>query len=153
MELQLQHQSFCFSRSDGTRCCDLRFVCLFLMLSFKTTFSLSSFTLIKRLLNFSSLSAVRGGIIYMEAKVLVAQLCLTLFNPWTSVHQAPLASILEWVAISSSMGSSRPRDRTQVSHTAGRFFTLSHLGSLLCSVPHPPTSCLPRTLECDLIWK
>ena len=31
--------------------------------------------------------------------------------------------ILEWVAISSSRRSSRPRDWTQVSHTAGGFFT------------------------------
>ena len=31
--------------------------------------------------------------------------------------------ILEWVAIPFSRGSSQPRDRTQVSHIAGRFFT------------------------------
>ena len=34
------------------------------------------------------------------------------------------ARILEWVAISFSRGSSRPRDRTQVSHIAGRCFNL-----------------------------
>ena len=33
------------------------------------------------------------------------------------------ARILEWVAMPSSRGSSQPRDRTQVSHIAGRFFT------------------------------
>ena len=33
------------------------------------------------------------------------------------------ARILEWVAIPFSMGFSQPRDRTQVSHNAGRFFT------------------------------
>ena len=33
------------------------------------------------------------------------------------------ARILEWVAISSSMGSSRPRDLTHVSCIAGRFLT------------------------------
>ena len=42
---------------------------------------------------------------------------------WTFVHQAPLsilqARILEWVAISSSRGSSQPRDRTQVSCSSG----------------------------------
>ena len=32
------------------------------------------------------------------------------------------ARILEWVAMSSSRGSSPPRDRTQVSHIAGGFF-------------------------------
>ena len=31
--------------------------------------------------------------------------------------------ILEWVACPFSRGSSQPRDRTQISHTAGRFFT------------------------------
>ena len=44
--------------------------------------------------------------------------------------QAPLsmrilqARILQWVAMPSSRGSSQSRDRTQVSHTAGRFFTV-----------------------------
>jgi len=33
------------------------------------------------------------------------------------------ARILEWVAIPFSRGSSQPRDRTQVSHIAGGFFT------------------------------
>ena len=33
------------------------------------------------------------------------------------------ARILEWVAISFSRGSSQPRNRTQVSCIAGRFFT------------------------------
>ena len=47
---------------------------------------------------------------------------------WTVVRQAPLslgilqAGILEWVAMPSSRGSSQPRDRTQVSCIAGRFF-------------------------------
>ena len=44
-----------FPWSDGTRCCDLRF----LMLDFKPTFSLSIFTFIKRLFSSSSLSAIR----------------------------------------------------------------------------------------------
>ena len=33
------------------------------------------------------------------------------------------ARILEWVAFPFSRGSSQPRDQTQASHTAGRFFT------------------------------
>ena len=46
----------------------------------------------------------------------------------TIAHQAPLsmkfqAEILEWVAIPFFRGSSRPRDQTQISCTAGRFFT------------------------------
>ena len=44
-----------FPWSDGTRCHDLSFW----MLSFKPTFSLSSFTFIKRLFSSSSLSAIR----------------------------------------------------------------------------------------------
>ena len=47
-----------------------------------------------------------------------------------SAHQAPLslgilqARILEWVAMPSSRGPSPPRDQTQVSCTAGTFFTV-----------------------------
>ena len=44
-----------FPWSDGTRCYDL----VFWMLSFKPTFSLSSFTFIKRLFSSPSLSAIR----------------------------------------------------------------------------------------------
>ena len=40
----------------------------------------------------------------------------------SSVHGIPQARILEWVAISFSRGSSRPRNQTQVSFIAGRFF-------------------------------
>jgi len=60
---------------------------------------------------------------------LVAKLCLTLATSLSKmghlvhVHGISLAWILEWVAISFSRGSSKPRDRTQVSCTAGRFFT------------------------------
>ena len=44
--------------------------------------------------------------------------------PGSSVHGIFQARILEWVAISFSRGSSRPRDGTQVSCIAGRCFTL-----------------------------
>ena len=40
-----------------------------------------------------------------------------------TVHGILQARILEWVAIPYSRGSSQPRNRTQVSHIAGRFFT------------------------------
>ena len=43
--------------------------------------------------------------------------------PGSSVHGILQASILEWVAIQSSRGSSQSRDRTQVSCLAGKFFT------------------------------
>ena len=58
-----------------------------------------------------------------------AQLYLTLCDPLDcsppgfSVHGMLQTRILEWVAISFSRGSYRPRDRSQVSCTAGRFFT------------------------------
>ena len=54
----------------------------------------------------------------------VAQSCLTLFDPMDcsltgySVHGIFQARVPEWVAISFSRGSSQPRDRTRVSHTA-----------------------------------
>ena len=49
--------------------------------------------------------------------------CMNCSPPGSSVHGILQARILEWVAISLSRGSSWPRDRTQVSHIAGRFFT------------------------------
>ena len=51
-------------------------------------------------------------------------------TPWTAAHRDPLstgilqARILAWLAVPSSRGSSWPRDRTQVYHIAGRFFTI-----------------------------
>ena len=44
--------------------------------------------------------------------------------PGSSVHGILQARVLEWVAIAFSRGSSRPRNRTQVSHIAGRRFTI-----------------------------
>ena len=43
-------------------------------------------------------------------------------TPWT-VHGILQARILEWVAFPFSSGSYQPRDQTQVSCMAGRFFT------------------------------
>ena len=57
------------------------------------------------------------------------QSCLTLCDPMdyslpgSSVYGTFQARILEWVAMSSSGGSSQPGDWTQVSHIAGGFFT------------------------------
>ena len=51
-------------------------------------------------------------------------------TPWTVAHHAALsmlilqARILEWVACPPPGASSQPRDRTQVSQTAGVFFTV-----------------------------
>ena len=57
------------------------------------------------------------------------QSCLTLCDPMDgSPPGSPVPGILqartlEWVAISFSKGFSQPRDQTQVSCIAGRFFT------------------------------
>ena len=40
-----------------------------------------------------------------------------------TVHGILQARILEWIAFPFSKGPSQPRDRTQVSHIAGKFFT------------------------------
>ena len=57
-------------------------------------------------------------------KVKVSQSRPTLCDPKVyTVHGILQARILEWVAFPFSRGSSQPRDRTQVSHIAGRFFT------------------------------
>ena len=42
----------------------------------------------------------------------------------SSVHEILQARILVWVAIPFSRGSSQPKDQTQVSCIAGRFFTI-----------------------------
>ena len=56
--------------------------------------------------------------------VKVAKLCPTLCNPMDyTVHGILQARVLEWVAFPFSGGSSQPRDWTQVSCIASRFFT------------------------------
>ena len=62
--------------------------------------------------------------------VLVTQVCSTLCDPMDcslpgfSVHEILQTRILEWVAMPFARGSSQPKDQTQVSCTAGRFFTI-----------------------------
>ena len=57
-------------------------------------------------------------------KVKGAQSCLTLCDPMDYTIDGILqVRILEWVAFPFSKGSSLPRDWTQVSRVAGRFFT------------------------------
>ena len=65
-----------------------------------------------------------------KSKVLVAQSCPTLCKPMdcrppdSSVHGILFTRILEWVAIPFSRESSQPREKTQGSCIAGRFFTI-----------------------------
>ena len=77
--------------------------------------------------------SICSNIIYMlirKKESEVAQSCPTLCSPMdcslpgSSVHRIFQARVLEWVAISFSRGSSQPRDRTWVSHIAGRHFTI-----------------------------
>ena len=69
-------------------------------------------------------------LLFEQVKVLVAQSCPTLFNtmdfspPGSSIQVILQARMLEWVAIPFSKGYSQRRGRTQVSSTAGRFFTI-----------------------------
>ena len=90
----------------------------------------------------------------LKVKVLVAQSCPTLCDPvgcsppGSSVHRIFQAKILEWIAISFSKRSSRPRDQTWISGTAGKFFTIWATGktSLL------KYTFMPWHTFCILLW-
>ena len=70
--------------------------------------------------------------------VLVTQFCPALCDPMgcsppvSSVHEILQARILEWVTIPFSRGSSLPRHQTQVSCSAGRFFSIRATGEAQC---------------------
>ena len=74
---------------------------------------------------------------------LVAKFCLTLWDsvdcilPGSSAHGISQARILEWVAISFSMGASWLRDWTCVSCIAGEFFTTEPLGKPIIKITRP----------------
>ena len=80
-----------------------------------------------------------------------SQLCQPLWYPivcslpGSSIHGLFQARILEWVAISSPRGSSQPRDETQVSRIAGRFYTVWPTSSVQFSsvAQSCPTLCDP----------
>ena len=69
-------------------------------------------------------------ITYLKNEVKVSLSCVHLCNPMDysppgySVHEILQARILEWVAISFSKESSKPRDQTWVSCIAGRLITI-----------------------------
>ena len=83
------------------------------------------------LLESFSQSCVRSGscmvglrVTYAKSEVKVTQSCPTLCDAMDyTVHGILQARILEWVAFYFSRVSSQPRDPTQVSCIAGRFFT------------------------------
>ena len=109
---------------------------------------------------------LKGWRVYVRVKVLVAQLCLTLFDPMdcslpgSSIHGILQGRILEWVAIPSSRGSSPPRDWIPVS-CIGRWilYHLSHWEvqytglQLLSKNSHLPLKlCCFRSL-CAFRWR
>ena len=110
---------------------------------------------------------------------LVAQSCPTLYDPMdcsppgSSVHGISQARILEWVTISFSRESSRPRDQTWVSCIAGRFFTdwatreahfittttVNFLVAMALKIQLEPSkfppcvvSCLTESMPCSPMW-
>ena len=99
----------------------------------------------------------------VQAKLL--QSCMTLWDlrncnlPGSSVHGILQETILEWVAVSSSRGSSRPRDRTQVSCISGGFFTVWATGNLERTISTTvPSSELKERMQveerrgCSRVW-
>ena len=82
----------------------------------------------------------------------VTQSCPTLCNPMdcslpgSSVHGIIQARILEWVPF--SRGSAQPRDQTQKSHIAGRFFTF-----WATRKPSAPNKCMLNTWWTEWQWK
>ena len=88
-----------------------------------------------------------------ESESEVAQSCPTLCDPVdcsppvSSVHGILQTRVLEWVAISFSRGSSRPRDQTWVSCIGGRRFNLwatREAELLIIKTRAPVTSVLMR---------
>ncbi|MHB2041978.1 hypothetical protein ACYCEV_09720, partial [Aerococcus mictus] len=70
------------------------------------------------------------GLVLNALKVKVTQSCPALCNTmYYIVYGILQARILAWIAVPFSRGSSQPKDRTQVSHIAGRVFISDHQGS------------------------
>ena len=90
---------------------------------------------------------------------LVAQSCPALCNPadcsplGSTVHGILQARILEWVAMPSSRGSSQPRDPTQASHVAGRFFTSWATRDVQKILPFPSYNSSLETQWPNLPWE
>ena len=69
-------------------------------------------------------SSLHNPACFLSGSVKVGQTCPIPCDPMGyTVHGILQSKILEWVAFPFSRGSSQPRDRTQVSHIGGRFFT------------------------------
>ena len=94
-----------------------------------------------------------------KAKVLVTLLCPTLCCllecslPGSSVHGILQASVLEWVAISFSRRSSRPRDWTRVSELQAGSLPSEPLGMLNVCKVHIFLSLVLSPLSFSKLWK
>ena len=99
---------------------------------------------------------IKAMILYFKQWSLVkmkrTQSCWTLCDPMDCILWA---RILEWVTFPFSRGSSQPRDQTQISCTAGRFFT--SWASRKAQGPVDPTSnwdvldlLFPKARSCPL---
>ena len=89
-------------------------------------------------------SSILGGLVAKSCPILVTLRAVAHQAPLSPVRGIFLARILEWVAFSFSRGSSLPRDRTQVSCIADRFFT--HRGSSSTHGPHGNPGSFPLHL-------
>ena len=96
-----------------------------------------------------------------RACMLLLPSCLTLWDsmdcslPGSFVHGILQASILEWVAIPFSRGSSLPRDLTRVSCIAGRFFTPKPMGKPIMKNIFPEIKYVPvvnRLFNHSMYW-
>jgi len=103
-------------------------ICIIILISF-FQFSKEPEVNVNSLILLTLLMGIYNGVCVYVC-MLVAQSCLTLCNPMdcsvpdSSIHGILQARILKWVTIHFSRGSSQPRDWTQLSLIAGRFFTV-----------------------------
>ena len=134
--LHYSHYShfYCFLDSlFMNKVCNLKVYNLYVKLQSRPTVCLNSVWKENLILKNAALFQVQFHCNFkiMTVTVKLAQLYLTLGDPMNYTAYGILqARILEWVAMPFSRGSSQPKDWTQISHIAGRFFyLLSHQGS------------------------
>ena len=86
-----------------------------------------------------------------KVKVKVARSCPALCNPMNYTDHGILqARVLEWVAFPFSMGSFQPRDWTQVSSIAGRFFPNWAIREALENCFVNSSACPTKALNCSV---
>ena len=97
------------------------------------------------------------NILLFKITLFIQEPCRILCDPMDyslpdfSVHGIFQARILEWVAISFSRGSSRPRDTAHISCLAGRFFTTEPPGKPLLSCGRGENTISFRVLYVDAL--